>query len=86
MTLQWDKSIEELDYDPLVQNCIEGLRETEHPYVVVSRLAIKDLCQAENAKAKLTPILKQLIGPLRSALQCTSKDEMVFTAALEAIE
>lgn len=84
MSLQWDKSIEELDYDPLVQNCIEGLRETEHPYIVVSRLAIKELCQAENAKSKLVPILKRLIAPLRLALQ--TADHQVFQAALDAIE
>ena len=34
--LQWDVTISEVDYDPVLINCFEGLLETEHPYAFVA--------------------------------------------------
>ena len=30
--LNWHTPIEQVEYDPLLVNCFEGLLETEHPY------------------------------------------------------
>ena len=39
----------DLDYDPLLINCFEGLLETEHPYALVSSRALIELLEAEGS-------------------------------------
>jgi hypothetical protein len=41
--IKWDKPPQELDYDPLLINCFEGLLETEHPYGFVANQALLEL-------------------------------------------
>ena len=36
----------DMSYDPLLMYCFDGLCETEHPYVFISRQAIHDLLTA----------------------------------------
>lgn len=38
--IKWDTPIYQLDYDPLLINCFEGLLETEHPYNFVANKAL----------------------------------------------
>jgi hypothetical protein len=36
MRLKWNAEVTQLDYDPLLVNCFEGLQETDHPYSFVA--------------------------------------------------
>ena len=36
MLIKWDIPPEQLDYDPILVNCFEGLQETDHPYSFVA--------------------------------------------------
>eukprot|EP01027_Heterolobosea_sp_BB2_P017290 GEZU01024507.1.p1 GENE.GEZU01024507.1~~GEZU01024507.1.p1 ORF type:complete len:176 (-),score=19.21 GEZU01024507.1:140-589(-) len=83
MTLHWEMPIQRLDYNPLLITCCEGLRETDHPYVVVARQAFKDLLETEYAQEKTIPLVPKLVLPLRLALQ--APEPGVFDAALDAI-
>ncbi|KAL0479959.1 gapvd1 [Acrasis kona] len=84
MYLQWNPEICEVDYEYLLPLAAEGIRETTHPYVVIARLAYKEMCLAEGAREKVVPIVPKLIPPIRMALQST--DPSIFDFALEAIE
>ena len=42
-TIQWDTNPEDLDFDPLLVNCFEGLLETEYPYYFVAQKAVVEL-------------------------------------------
>ena len=72
-----------LDYQPLLVHVAEGLAETTHPYVFVARYAFKELLEAEGGAVKATPLVRELIQPLRRAL--ASKDADVAMHALEAV-
>lgn len=47
----------ELDYDPLLINCVEGLMETDHPYAFVAYQALTELLQAPGSAEKTIPIV-----------------------------
>jgi len=81
--LQWDTPPSELNYDPLLVTCLEGLLETEHPFVFVARQGTLELLTAEGAAEKTLPLIPRLVRPLRMALM--SREQGVFTAALETL-
>jgi len=74
----------DLDYDPLLVNCFEGLLETEHPYSFVANQALKELLEAPGASEKVIPIIAKLIMPLRMAL--LQGDEGIWTRGLNALK
>ena len=81
----------EIEFDPILVVCFEGLLETEHPYNFASKQSIKELLQSEvnityiqGAKDKVVPILSKLINPLRLALASNVND--TFGNALEILE
>lgn len=45
--LQWDRAPDSLDYFPLLITCLEGLIETQHPFIFCSRTAVKELLEAD---------------------------------------
>jgi hypothetical protein len=47
----------ELDYDPLLINCFEGLLETDHPYKFVAFRALMELLESDGAGDKTIPII-----------------------------
>jgi hypothetical protein len=61
-------------YDPLLSTCFEGITETEHPYVFLSRAAVTELLAADGAADKVLPMLPKLITPIRAALMQNKKD------------
>ena len=63
--ISWDTAPQDLDYDPLLVNCFEGLLETEHPYNLIATRGLLELLQAEGAGEKTAPIVGKLIMPLR---------------------
>lgn len=81
-SLHWTKEPSSLEFNPLLVTCVEGFRETEHPFVFLARTAFRELMQLEDAREKTIPILPQIIPPLREALMATSED--IFLMALEA--
>ncbi|KAG2378799.1 hypothetical protein C9374_007947 [Naegleria lovaniensis] len=84
MHLKWDQDPQDMfSYDPLIVTIADGLRETDHPYIVMVQKAIVDLCTAPGAKEKIEPLLRQIVSYIRLALQ--SKEEVVFDNALLAI-
>ena len=82
--LAWNCPIDELSYDPLLETCFEGIVELEHPYVFMSRTALRELLEAGGARAKvLAPgMLERLVKPLRHALM--HRDAGVVLFAMEA--
>jgi hypothetical protein len=80
--LQWNKDtlVSELNYDPILVTCIEGLIEEGHPYDFISFAASKDMLSEENSGEKINAVLSKLIWPLRSALQ--HKNDKNFENAL----
>lgn len=82
-TLLANNQLIELDYDPILVNCFEGLLETDHPYSFVANRAIHELLQAPGASDKTIPITGKLIMPLRSSFM--SADNEIWMRGLEAL-
>jgi len=74
----------ELDFDPLLVVCFEGLMETEHPYNFASRQSIRELLLSEGAYDKVITILPKLINPLRTGI--SSSNLSIFEDSLEVLE
>jgi hypothetical protein len=66
--LHWDVAPESLSYDPLLVTLAHGLTETRHPYYFVARRGFNDLLTADGAGSRTTPLVSQLVGPLRATL------------------
>jgi hypothetical protein len=81
LKLKWDIEpdskyillILELDYDPILLVCFEGLLETDHPYNFASRQCIKEMLKAPGAYDKVVPIISKIINPLRMALSTNNE-------------
>ena len=84
LKLVWTIPIEQLDYDPILITCFEGLLETEHPYNFVGKQCIRELLGAEGAKEKVEPILEKLIVPLKNAIKCDVPE--IFCEAMNDLE
>jgi len=84
MKLVWDIPVEQLDYNPILITCFEGLLETEHPYNFIGKQCIRELLTAKRAEEKVLPILNKLIGPLKEALKCDIPE--IFCEALNDLE
>jgi len=41
--LKWDIPVEDLDFDPLLVNCFEGLLETDHPFSFLAMQALREM-------------------------------------------
>ena len=82
--LQWDIPLTDVDYDPILINCFEGLLETEHPYNFVATQGAKELLEAEGADQKTVPIVQKLILPLRAGL--TSRDMKIWNNAMDNLK
>jgi hypothetical protein len=83
LKLVWEVAIEDLNYDPLLVLCVEGLSEQLHPYKFIAYQCCKELLNAVNAKNKVNPILPKLIKHLREALN--SNIESTCLHAVEVI-
>ena len=84
LKLIWNIPIEQLDYDPLLITCFEGLLETEHPYNFVGKQCIRELLRADGAKEKVEPILGKLIVPLKEAIKSDIPE--IFCEAMNDLE
>ncbi|XP_026555536.1 PACRG-like protein isoform X1 [Pseudonaja textilis] len=82
-TLQWDSHPATLQFDPLLINLAEGLKETRHPYTFISQEGFKELLSAEGAAQKTLPLLPRLVPVLKSAL--AHSDDEVFRRGLNAL-
>ncbi len=56
----------------------------EHPYVFISRLAFKELLEAEGGPEKALPLVARIVPHIRTALRSPDKD--TFQAGLNAFE
>ena len=83
MKLRWSIPPKEIDYDPLLEICFEGLLETEHPYNFIARECIKELLKEENSYDKVLPLLPKLLVHCRRALECNI--EQVFLNAMDIV-
>ena len=84
MKLKWEIEPENLDYDPTLIICFEGLLETEHPYNFLAKQCCRELLCANGANEKVIPILKKIIDPLKMALN--SNKEEIFLEAMNLCE
>ena len=80
--LRWDIPVEQVDFDPLLVNCFEGLQETEHPYAFVAMQALREMLQSEGAEQRVQPVVSKIVLPLRMGL--ISKDPKIWSNAIEA--
>ncbi|KAJ4460969.1 putative NAD-dependent protein deacetylase sir-2.1 [Paratrimastix pyriformis] len=85
ITLQWNNPLPTLSYDPLLLLCMEGLQETDHPFVTVAQLATRELLTAPDAGPKVAPLVAQLALRLRASLLATSRSPDGFLATLEVL-
>ena len=76
--------IEQVDYDPLLVNCFEGLLETDHPYQFVAIQALREMLQADLAVEKVAPIVGKLVLPLRQGL--INRDAKIWNNSIEATQ
>eukprot|EP01116_Phalansterium_solitarium_P016620 TRINITY_DN3895_c0_g1_i2.p1 TRINITY_DN3895_c0_g1~~TRINITY_DN3895_c0_g1_i2.p1 ORF type:complete len:328 (+),score=68.97 TRINITY_DN3895_c0_g1_i2:105-1088(+) len=83
MYLQWDKPPQYLPYDALLPAAAEGLLETEHPFVFVSRRMLLEMLEAPAAVDKTVPLLDRIVPHLRIALRSGNDD--IYDAALDAL-
>jgi len=74
----------DLDYDPLLINCFEGLLETEHPYTFVANQALIELLEAPGATDKTIPLIPKLIMPLRTVF--LSADPVIWNKGLNSLK
>ncbi|KAK7482056.1 hypothetical protein BaRGS_00026748 [Batillaria attramentaria] len=81
--LAWDTPPENLPFDPVLVTLAEGLRETVHPYTLVSQMGFKEMMESENAGDKAAPLLHKIVPPLRAAL-CHANNE-VFERGLSGL-
>eukprot|EP00039_Didymoeca_costata_P013944 m.218693 g.218693 ORF g.218693 m.218693 type:complete len:202 (+) comp15905_c1_seq5:1217-1822(+) len=81
--LEWTQPPEQIPYDQLLPVFAQGLVETKHPYYFVARQGFHDLLAVPGAKEKATPLISELVGPLRSTLM--SPNAEVYQCGLEAI-
>jgi len=84
MHLKWDRPLEDISYDPLLVTISDGLRETDHPYVVIVQKGFWEMCAAEGAREKVIPLLRKIVANLRMALQ--SPNAVIFENGLNAID
>jgi hypothetical protein len=82
-TLQWDRPSSELDLAFLLPVVAEGIRETEHPYVVLARQAFP-LLLGEGGQARVAPLVSPLAQALRRGLMDPSPG--VYAAACIALQ
>ena len=80
--LRWDIPVEQVDFDPLLINCFEGLQETEHPYAFVAMQALREMLQSQGAEERVQPVVSKVVLPLRMGL--ISKDPKIWNNAIEA--
>ena len=83
MKIRWSIPPNQLDYDPILEICFEGLLETEHPYNFIARECIKELIKAENSYNKILPLLPKLLVHCRKALECDIEE--VFLNAMDIV-
>ncbi|ETE70405.1 PACRG-like protein, partial [Ophiophagus hannah] len=76
-TLQWDSHPATLQFDPLLINLAEGLKETRHPYTFISQEGFKELLSVEGAAQKTLPLLPRLV--------LAHSDDDVFRRGLNAL-
>ncbi|PVD29764.1 hypothetical protein C0Q70_09021 [Pomacea canaliculata] len=81
--LVWDQSPESLPFDPVFVTLAEGLRETVHPYTLVSCMGFKEILESPNACKKAAPLLPKVVPPLRAALSHANNE--VFERGLSAL-
>ena len=84
LKLKWEIEPENLDYDPTLIICFEGLMETKHPYNFAAKQCVRDLLNAKMAAQKVKPLLKRLITPLRTALSVNNPQ--IFLEAMNTTE
>jgi len=82
--LQWSTDPMELDYDPLLVTCAEGLCETEHPYAFASRACFGELLAADCGPDKAVPLVPRIVPSIRAAL--VSPNKKVFEGGVEAAQ
>lgn len=81
--LAWDTPPEQLPFDPVLPTLAEGLRETVHPFTLVSYMGFKEMLDSQGAGSKATPLLPKVVPPLRAALIHPNND--VFERSLDGL-
>ena len=84
MKLVWSITPENLEYDPTLIICFEGLLETVHPYSFAAKQCVRELLAAPGAREKVLPILGRLIPHLKNALNYNNPD--TFLEAMNVVE
>jgi len=82
--IRWFVPPESLDYHHYLPLFFEALRETEHPYCFFARYGIRDLLIKGCDKDKILPVVPQLIGPIREALN--TRCFPILKVTLDAIQ
>ena len=84
MKLNWSIPPENLDYDPTLIICFEGLLEVKHPYNFLAKQCVREMLFAKGASEKILQILPKLIDPLKVALNCNREE--IFLEAMNIAE
>jgi len=82
--LQWSRDPREMDYDPLLVTCAEGLCETEHPYAFASRACFEELLVADGGPEKAVVLVPRIVPSIRAAL--VSPNRKVFEGGVAAAQ
>lgn len=81
LKIEWLEQPEDLNYDPILINCFEGLKEVAHPYSFLAYKCTEELLKSVNSKNKVMLLLPKLIKGLREALN--SNYESICLKAIE---
>lgn len=81
--LHWKIPPENLQYNPLLIQCAEGLKETDFPFTFLSRTAFKEMLEAQGGPEKAEPLVGPILVHFRAAL--SDRDQGVVEAVMDAL-
>lgn len=81
LKLVWEKLPSDINYDPLLEICFEGLNQICHPFNFLAYQTSIDLLTAINSKNKVIPLLPKLVKILREIFK--SEHQNVVLKAIE---
>jgi hypothetical protein len=77
--VQWKIEFSRLDYHHYLPIFMDGIRETEEPYMFLARQGVKDMLTEGKTHQKVLPVIPQLIIPIKTALNTRNHDTVCET-------
>ena len=83
LKIEWLQEPEDINFDPLIITCFEGLIELYHPYNFISKQCCIDLLKSLNSRNKIKLLNWNLTNLLRKAL--IINNDIVYNNAIDIL-